>query len=73
MRFQLTECSALYAKDLTEIEGDIPGRRIYFGRVDEPLPEITDPEYGFRSCRLLAWALKNFGAKLDEFFLVQNQ
>ena len=67
MRFELTECSALYAKDLVEIEGDISGRKIYFGKVNEPLPEIADPEYNFRSCRLLAWALKDLGAKLDGF------
>ena len=67
MRFELTECSSLYAKDLVEIEGDISGRKIYFGKVDEPLPEISDPEYNFRSCRLLAWALKDFGSNLDGF------
>ena len=67
MRFELTECSSLYAKDLVEIEGDISGRRIYFGKVDEPLPEIADPKYNFRSCRLLAWALKNLGGRLDDF------
>ena len=67
MRFELTECSALYAKELAEIEGDIPGRKIFFGKVCDALPEIPDPEYDFRSCRLLAWALKNMGSKLDEF------
>lgn len=65
MRFELTECSALYAKDLVEIEGDIPGRKIYFGKVTDELPEIGIPEYNFRSCRLLAWAVKNLGGKLD--------
>ena len=67
MRFELTECSALYAKELVEIEGDIPGRKIFFGKVGEALPEIQNPEYDFRSCRLLAWALENMGAKLDGF------
>ena len=67
MRFELTECSSLYAKDLVEIEGDISGRKIYFGKVDDQLPEIADPEYNFRSCRLLAWALKDLGSRLDEF------
>ena len=67
MRFELTECSSLYAKDLVEINGDISGRKIYFGKVDEQLPEIANPEYNFRSCRLLAWALKNFGSTLDGF------
>ena len=67
MRFELTECSALYAKELVEIEGDIPGRKIFFGKVGETLPEIQNPEYDFRSCRLLAWALENMGSKLDGF------
>ena len=67
MRFELTECSALYARELVEIEGDIPGRKIFFGKVSVALPEIREPEYDFRSCRLLAWALENFGPKLDGF------
>lgn len=65
MRLELTACSALYAKDLVEIEGDIPGRKIFFGKVTDELPEIGIPEYNFRSCRLLAWAVKNLGGKLD--------
>ena len=67
MRFELTECSALYARDLVEIEGDIPGRRIYFGKVSDALPEIGAPEYNFRSCRLLAWAVENMRSRLDVF------
>ena len=65
MRFALTGCSALYAKGLVEMAGDIPGRRIFFGRVDEPLPEITEPEFNFRSCRLLAWAMARLKDRLD--------
>ncbi len=67
MRFELAECSALYADGLIEIGGDIPGRRIFFGAVENELPRIADPEYDFRSCRLLAWALEDLGAKLDSF------
>ena len=67
MRFELTECSALYADDLVEIAGDIPGRRIYFGKVSAGLPEIGNPEYRFRSCRLLAWAVENMRESLDGF------
>ena len=67
MRFELTECSALYAKTLVEIEGDIPGRKIYFGKVDADLPAISDPEYNFRSCRLLAWAVENMLGRLSGF------
>ena len=68
MRFALTGCSALYAKGLVEMAGDIPGRRIFFGRVDEPLPEIVAPEFNFRSCRLLAWAVAHLKDRLDDFF-----
>ncbi len=67
MRYALPACSALYARELVETEGDIPGRRIYFGRVTEELPEISEPEFNFRSCRLLAWAVKRFGDGLGEF------
>ena len=67
MRFALTECSALYARELVEIEGDIPGRKIFFGRVTAPLPEIAEPEFNFRSCRLLAWAVANLKPQLEGF------
>lgn len=67
MRFELAECAALYAEGLVEMDGDIPGRSIFFGAVEEELPAIADPEYDFRSCRLLAWALKDLGPKLDAF------
>lgn len=69
MRVALTGCSALYAKELVEIEGDIPGRPIFFGRVDEPLPEVEEPEFNFRSCRLLAWAVAHFQDRLDDLFV----
>ena len=68
MRFALTGCSALYAKGLVERAGDIPGRRIFFGLVDEPLPEIVEPEFNFRSCRLLAWAVSRLKDRLDDLF-----
>ena len=67
MRVALTSCAALYADGLVEIEGDIPGRRIFFGRVDAPLPEIAEPEHAFRSCRLLAWAVAEMQPELDGF------
>lgn len=47
------------------MSGDIPGRDIYFGRVDEPLPEIAEPEYNFRSCRLLAWAVRDMRGGIE--------
>ena len=67
MRFALTACSALFAQELVEMEGDIPGRRIFFGCVTEPLPEIEDPEFNFRSCRLLAWAVARLQIQLGDF------
>lgn len=67
MRFALTDCSALYAQELVELEGDIPGRRIFFGRVAEPLPKIAEPEFNFRSCRLLAWAVARLQIPLGAF------
>ena len=67
MRFALTACSALFAQELVEMEGDIPGRRIFFGRVTEPLPEIADPEFNIRSCHLLAWAVARLRNQLDDF------
>lgn len=39
------------------IEGDIPGRAVYFGRVRAELPEIAEREWNFRSNRLLLHAL----------------
>ncbi len=67
MRLALTACSALYARELVETEGDVPGRRIFFGRVTEPLPAIADPAFNFRTCRLLAWAADRLQPQLDEF------
>ena len=65
MKVALPCCSALYASGLSKIEGDIPGRAIFFGRVDEPLPEVADPEFNFRSCRLLAWAAADMRERID--------
>lgn len=65
MKYALPCCSALYAHGLVETEGDVPGRRLFFGGVNEPLPEIGEPEFNFRTCRLLAWALKDMGAQLE--------
>lgn len=66
MKLPLTCCSALYSDHLTEMDGDIRGRSIYFGAVTEPLPEIDTPEYDFRSCRLLAWAVADMKPKIEE-------
>ena len=68
MKVALSCCSALFADELVRIEGDVPGRALYFGRVTEPLPEIADPEFNFRSCRLLAWAVADLKPRLDAAF-----
>ena len=65
VKVALSCCSALYANELKRISGDIPGRDIYFGCVDEPLPEIEEPEYNFRSCCLLAWAVADMKSQID--------
>lgn len=67
MRMAITGCSSLRAKGLVDTEGDVPGRSIYFGRVDAPLPEIADPEFNFRTCRLLAGATERLVPCLDGF------
>ena len=64
----LSCCSALFADELVRIEGDVPGRALYFGRVTEPLPEIADPEFNFRSCQLLAWAVEDLRPQLEAAF-----
>lgn len=66
MKLPLTCCSALYSDHLTKIDGDIRDRAIYFGAVTEPLPEIDVPEYDFRSCRLLAWAVADMKPQIEE-------
>lgn len=66
MRMSLSACSALYANQLERIEGDIPGRPIYFGKVAERLPEISDPEFNIRSCRLLAWAVADMAKPIAD-------
>ena len=67
MKVALTGCAALYARELVEIDGDIPGRSIFFGRVDEPLPEIEESEFNFRTCRLIAWAVERLRPQLGGF------
>ena len=44
-----------------EVEGEVPGRKVWFGAVDAPLPTISDPEYDFRANRLLLHAFRQFG------------
>ena len=66
MRLSLSACSALYSERLERIEGDIPGRAIYFGKVEERLPEIQDPEFNIRACRLAAWAAEDMARQVGE-------
>ncbi len=44
---------------LVPLPGDIPGRRVLFGLVPGDLPQIPEPEFDFRSCRLLLHAVRN--------------
>lgn len=45
------------APGMRETEGDIPGRRIYFGSVPGELPEIAEPAWNMRANRLLKLAV----------------
>ena len=52
---------------LKPISGDIPGRTILFGSVPGELPAIDDPEYDFRSCRLLLHAVRSASGTFERF------
>lgn len=60
----LANLRARVAPGMREIAGDIPNRPIWFGAVPGELPVITDPEFDFRSCRLLEHAVCNMAAEL---------
>ena len=47
------------------ISGDIPGREIFFGGIDAPLPEISERRWNMRSCRLLELAVRAMKGDLD--------
>ena len=47
------------APGMREIEGDIPGRRIWFGAVPGELPEIDETRWNMRSNRLLKLAVSS--------------
>lgn len=49
------------------LEGDIPGRAIYFGLVPGGLPVVADSEFDMRTNRLLLHAVANFRDELDGF------
>ncbi len=51
------------APGMRRISGDIPGREIFFGGIDAPLPEIGDARWNMRACRLLELAI---GGMRDE-------
>ncbi len=48
-----------FAPGLSEIEGDIPNRRIWFGRIIGDLPAISDPHWNMRTNQLLQLALES--------------
>ena len=45
------------APGMHEMEGDIPGRKIWFGSVPGDLPEISEPQWNMRTNRLLKLAV----------------
>ena len=51
--------SSKNAPGMCILEGDIPGRGIWFGKVPGELPEIAEKEWNIRSCRLLKLAVLN--------------
>lgn len=46
---------------------DIPNRKVLFGAVSGDLPTIDDPEFDFRTNRLLLQAVQGFGSALPAF------
>lgn len=44
------------APGMREINGDVPGRSLWFGCVDAKLPVVSERRWNMRSCRLLALA-----------------
>ncbi len=50
---------------LRHISDDIPGMTVLFGLVPGELPPITEPEFNFRSCRLLLHAVNNGGGAFE--------
>ncbi|MBO7482683.1 MAG: hypothetical protein J6U17_02195 [Kiritimatiellae bacterium] len=61
----LASCLAGEAPGMREIEGDIPGRRIWFGCVPGELPEVREPRWNMRTNRLVQLALDSEGAFAD--------
>ncbi len=55
---------------MVPLEGDIPGRSIYFGLVPGELPAIAEPAFDMRTNRLLLHAVRNFRSELDAFLKV---
>lgn len=53
------------APGMMEIEGDIPGRRVFFGMVPGELPAIAEPAFDMRTNRLLLHAVNGLRAELD--------
>lgn len=50
------------APGMKEIEGDIPGRSIWFGAVTEQLPKIENPHWNMRTNRLLKLAVEGLSS-----------
>ena len=61
----LASCLGGNAPGMREIEGDIPGRRIWFGFVPGELPAIAEPRWNMRSNGLIQLALDSEAAFAD--------
>lgn len=61
----LASCLCGEAPGMREIEGDIPGRRIWFGHVPGDLPRIAEPRWNMRSNGLIQLALDSESAFAD--------
>ncbi len=56
------------AAGMVEIEGDIPGRSVFFGMVPGELPAVSEPEFAMRTNQLLLHAVQGLRGGLDAFF-----
>ena len=61
----LSNLLARRAPGMRETEGDVPGRRLWFGGVQGDLPEIGEPRWNMRACRLLKLAADSARDRLD--------
>ncbi len=61
----LANLLARNAPGMAETEGDVPGRRLWFGGIPGDLPEIADHRWNMRACSLLKLAADSSMDRLD--------